>query len=137
MLLRDILQGVWRCRGLDKSQRIRFLINDEVAGIIRQKLNLPSDHMIQLDTILKFTIANQAEQQGLDNYKGFREELLTIYHNKFFEKRYYKRKIYIQKHACKLSAFLNQPAEKSAFYSCKELYGNLLAQTKCNCFGSR
>ena len=78
MLLRDLLQAVWRLRGLDKSQQVRFLITEEVAGIIRQKLNLKDNHPIQLEAILQFAIANQADQQGKDNYKGLKQEFANL-----------------------------------------------------------
>ena len=78
MLLRDLLQSVWRLRNLDKSQRVRFLISEEVAVIIRQRLNMAEGEPVQLEAILKFAIANQAVQQGRDNYKAMRQELFAI-----------------------------------------------------------
>ena len=90
MLLRDLLQSVWRLRGLAKSQRVRFLVSEEVAGIIRQKLNLDTDHPIQLDAILQFVIANQASQQGRDNYKALKEGFATLCKKSFY--RYYSIK---------------------------------------------
>jgi hypothetical protein len=78
MLLRDLLQAAWRLRGLDKSQRVRLLNTDEVMGIIRQKLNLSAEAFIQLVEILNFVIGNQGTQQGLDNYKGLKEEFANL-----------------------------------------------------------
>lgn len=77
-LLRDLLQGVWRLRGLDKSQRIQFILSKEVESIIRQKLQLTDDTPIQLDAILQFVVLNQSQQQGKDNYKALREQLANI-----------------------------------------------------------
>lgn len=79
MLLRDLLQSVWRLRGLDKSQRVRFIVSEEVANIIRQKLTLENNHPIQFEEILKFVISNQAAQQGRDNYKALRSGFANIY----------------------------------------------------------
>ncbi len=78
MLLRDLLQSVWRLRGLDKSQRVRFVISKEVAGIIRQNLKLEDGHTIQFNSILKFVINNTKGQQGKDTYKALKQELANI-----------------------------------------------------------
>ena len=72
ILLRDLLQSVWRLRGLNKSRRVRFLVSDEVASIIRQQLKLTEKQPIEFDAILKFALANQSAQQGLDNYKALK-----------------------------------------------------------------
>ena len=73
MLLRDLLQAVWRLRGLEKAQRIKFVLTDEVASILQQKLHIT--HKPSFDDILRFTVINQIEQQGKDNFKGLRQEL--------------------------------------------------------------
>ncbi len=125
MLLRDLLQGVWRLRGLDKSQRVRFLVSDEVAGIIRQKLKLPDGSSIQLDAILKFAIANQAVQQGLDNYKALREELLNI-PQQILLKALLQENLHPKARSQAFKTLISTWI-KSAFYSSKELYGNLAA----------
>jgi hypothetical protein len=78
MLLRDILQSVWRLRGLNKSQQVRFVVSEEVASIIRQKLSLKDNDPIGFDAILKFAISNQAAQQGIDNYKALKSEFANI-----------------------------------------------------------
>ncbi|CRX37687.1 DUF3638 domain-containing protein [Estrella lausannensis] len=78
MLLRDLLQSVWRLRGLDKSQKVRFVISEEVSGIIRQTLNLKPTDPIHFDEILSFVIINQALQQGQDNYKALKQQLDLI-----------------------------------------------------------
>ena len=38
MLLRDLLQSVWRMRGLDKAQRIEFIISKDVEILMQQVL---------------------------------------------------------------------------------------------------
>lgn len=78
MLLRDLLQSVWRLRGLDKGQRVKFVLSNEVASIIRQRLHKASQDPIAFDDILRFVMANQVEQQGKDNFKGLRQELASI-----------------------------------------------------------
>lgn len=78
MLLRDLLQSVWRLRGLAQAQRVRFLISEEVSDVIRQKLKLNPGQNIQLPEILQFVIMNQATQQGKDNYKALKQEFQNI-----------------------------------------------------------
>lgn len=77
MLLRDLLQSVWRLRGLDKSQKVKFIISKEVQGIICQVLGKDKDSEISLGDILRFTIINQTKQQGIDNFKGLRQEMYS------------------------------------------------------------
>lgn len=75
MLFRDLLQSVWRLRGLDKSQKVKFIISKEVQGIICQVLGKEKESEISLGDILRFTIINQTKQQGIDNFKGLRQEM--------------------------------------------------------------
>ncbi|MBS4167668.1 DUF3638 domain-containing protein [Parachlamydia sp. AcF125] len=74
MLLRDLLQAAWRLRGLEnKAQRVKFVLTEEVESIIQQKLQIA--HKPTFCDILRFTILNQAKQQGNDNFKALRQEL--------------------------------------------------------------
>jgi len=128
MLLRDLLQSVWRLRGLDKSQRVRFIISEEVAAIIRQTLKLNDDHPIQLEEILKFVIANQAAQQGRDNYKALKQELANIPQQILLNVLLNDKVTDIQR----LQAFesLKSYWIKPAYLSSKELYGTLTTEKK-------
>lgn len=78
LLLRDLLQNVWRMRGLADSQRVKFLVSKEVDRIIRQELKMTDDEILELTHILAFAIANQAKQQGKDNYKALVEQLWSV-----------------------------------------------------------
>lgn len=78
ILLRDLLQSVWRLRGLDKGQRVRFVVSQKVAEVIRQQLKLQVNHDIQFEEILRFAIANQIKQQAKDNYEALSQELKNI-----------------------------------------------------------
>ncbi|MEI8366613.1 MAG: DUF3638 domain-containing protein, partial [Parachlamydiaceae bacterium] len=75
MLLRDLLQGAWRLRGLRKQQKITFIIDAEVDQIMRQSLGLGADRSIEFSHILEFTVKNQAERQGNDAFKAFTQQL--------------------------------------------------------------
>ncbi|PJD95658.1 MAG: hypothetical protein CK425_08120 [Parachlamydia sp.] len=78
MLLRDLLQAVWRLRGLEtKGQRIKFLLTQEVESIIQQKLHITNKPTF--DDILRFTVMNQVQQQGKDNFKALRQELESTF----------------------------------------------------------
>jgi hypothetical protein len=123
MLLRDLLQSVWRLRGLDKSQKVRFLISEEVSAIIRQALHLNEKAPIHFDQILSFVIANQAKQQGLDNYKALRQELALIPQSILLQVLLNETIAPI----ARLQAFAHLQSEwiKPAFRSPKERYGTL------------
>lgn len=128
MLLRDLLQSVWRLRGLDKSQRVRFLVSEEVANIIRQTLKLRENHPIQFDVILNFVIANQAAQQGRDNYKALNQQLANLPQQlliKVLLTENLTNKAYLQ--AFRLLHF---KWVKPASFSAKELYGTLTTEVE-------
>lgn len=77
-LLRDLLQGVWRLRGIELSQTPIFWVCPSVADLIRQTLNKPHDEPITFKDILCFTISNQAHQQGKHNFKALVQEMWNI-----------------------------------------------------------
>jgi hypothetical protein len=81
MLLRDLLQSVWRLRGLEKGQKVRFLIDREVESIVRQKLSLNTQKPLGFPDILKFVIQNQSKQQGNDNFKAFKQQVWNLPQN--------------------------------------------------------
>ncbi|MBA2367894.1 MAG: DUF3638 domain-containing protein [Candidatus Protochlamydia sp.] len=78
MLLRDLLQSVWRLRGLDKGQRVQFVVSDKVKGMINQELGRKEEEEVAYKEILKFVIHNQAKQQGKDNFAALKKELRSI-----------------------------------------------------------
>jgi len=81
MLLRDLLQSVWRLRGLEKDQKITFVIDKQVEAIIQLKLHLNTYKPITFADILKFVVQNQSKQQGDDNYKAFLQQLWSLPQN--------------------------------------------------------
>ncbi|MBA3238120.1 MAG: DUF3638 domain-containing protein [Parachlamydiaceae bacterium] len=96
MLLRDLLQAVWRLRGLEKGQRVKFVVSKEVESIIRQRLKAEPEEFgdedgekeevpLQFDDILRFLIINQVRQQGKDNFKAFRQELSSVVQSLLFD----------------------------------------------------
>jgi hypothetical protein len=81
MLLRDLLQSVWRLRGLEKGQKVKFIIDEEVETIIKQKLNLTESDTIGFPQILRFIVENQSRQQGEDNFKAYKQQILGFSQN--------------------------------------------------------
>lgn len=77
-ILRDLLQSVWRLRSLDKSQKISFVLSEEIEKMIRQTIKITPEEAINFDHILLFAIQNQAQRQGRDNFTGLCMELATI-----------------------------------------------------------
>lgn len=78
MLLRDLLQSVWRLRGLERGQKIQFIMDEEVESIIRHSLQLNPNEKIGFPEILKFVIVNQSKQQGNDNFKSFKNQVWNL-----------------------------------------------------------
>ncbi|MCX6991323.1 MAG: DUF3638 domain-containing protein [Chlamydiae bacterium] len=85
MLLRDLLQSVWRFRGLEHGQTVQFVMDEEVESIIKAQLHLGAEEKIGFKEILKFVIQNQAAQQGDDNFKAFKQQLDNLSQNLLLE----------------------------------------------------
>ena len=128
MLERDLLQAVWRLRGLEKSQRIKFVLSAEVESIIRQKLKIASDTKIRFDDILRFTVMNQVAQQSKDNFKGLREELASEIQSILLKVLFNKEFTLEQK----VQAFtkLKDSWIKKALMDPKDLYGTITRKVK-------
>ena len=77
MLLRDLLQSVWRLRGLEKGQKVKFLIDEEVESIICHTLQLDAKEKIGFPEILNFS-SSIVEQQGTDNFKSFKNQVWNL-----------------------------------------------------------
>ena len=87
-LLRDLLQSVWRLRGLDKSQKVQFTIDEEVRDLIANELKeigvsvkLP----IKLEYLLLFTAYNQAKLQGDNNFRSFKHKTWEVMQQEVFK----------------------------------------------------
>jgi hypothetical protein len=83
VLLRDILQSVWRLRGLDKGQKVHWVLSSTVEQLIRSDLKLPAAQIITLEDILRYAIQNQAEQLArhhaiacTQQFQGVKQKLL-------------------------------------------------------------
>lgn len=75
MILRDLLQAVWRLRQLDKNQKVRFALSAEVENLIKQRYKIEK---IGFDDILSFVIENQEAQKDKEILKTLQEEFPSI-----------------------------------------------------------
>lgn len=73
MQLRDLLQSCCRLRGLQKGQKVHFLISEDVLSVIRQSLGISGN--IDFSHILAFCILNQARMKSKTNLTAFHKEL--------------------------------------------------------------
>ncbi len=67
---RDILQGVWRMRGLESKQRVDFALPEDLASKALEEGSL--------DNILLFAAKNQAIRQESDNFKSLKNKMELI-----------------------------------------------------------
>lgn len=87
-LLRDLLQAIWRLRGLDVAQGVRFLMTDEDEKVIRQVVEAKLKRSVKeigMEELILYTIIEQAGRQGTDNYRSFKQKLNAILLEKTFK----------------------------------------------------
>ncbi|MCB1149341.1 MAG: hypothetical protein KDK48_04180, partial [Chlamydiia bacterium] len=108
MLMRDLLQAVWRLRGLAAGQRVKFVLTEDVSRHIRELLNLKEEQEITFKEILLFTIHNQSKRQGKDNFKALSAELAAFTQSLLF--------------ICQTSAELSAEEKKAAMNEMRSLW---------------
>lgn len=74
-ILRDYLQGAFRMRKIDRTQKVRILIRSEVEKIIKTTLKKPENTAITQEDLLVFSVYNQANQIGEDNYVAIKQKM--------------------------------------------------------------
>ena len=78
ILLKDLLQAVWRLRQLDCEQSITFLISSECRHVINQLLERKDlDTPITMEDLLIFSAVNQAKLQGDDCIRSFKMQVVN------------------------------------------------------------
>lgn len=77
-ILRDILQGVWRLRGLGKGQHVHFIVDAECHALICQRLGLPPTTALTKEHLIAFTLQKQIDRQGEDNYRSLQQKADAI-----------------------------------------------------------
>jgi hypothetical protein len=88
IILRDLLQAVWRMRGLDKAQKVEFTIDMEAKeaihdALIDMKMEIPDQ--IKLEHLLLFAAYNQALLQGDNNFRSFKHKVWEILQHEAFK----------------------------------------------------
>lgn len=87
-ILRDLLQSVWRFRGLDKSQKVQFTIDEEVQEVIintLKNIGISIDGPILLEHIILFVAYNQAVLQGDNNYRALKHKTMAVVQEEMFK----------------------------------------------------
>lgn len=87
-ILRDLLQSVWRFRGLDKSQKVQFTIDEEVQEVIINTLKdigISMDGPVLLEHIILFVAYNQAVLQGDNNYRALKHKTVAVVQEEMFK----------------------------------------------------
>lgn len=121
ILLRDILQFVWRMRGLADLQRVKFIVSMEVAMLIRKALGLADHTPIRFVHILAYAIKNQADQQGADNHKSFVGQLWNV------PQQLLLRVLF--------SEMLTEEQKKAAYDKLEKIWIKAVATSASECFG--
>lgn len=78
MLLRDLLQSVWRLRGLDKKQQVKFVLTAEMSRLIKESLHIKNDQPLKLEHIIAYAVSNQVKRQEQDGIKALMLELDSV-----------------------------------------------------------
>lgn len=78
LALRDFLQGVYRLRKINESQKIRILINKEVQNVINTTLKRQLDTPIKIEDVILFSVYNQSANIGNDNYTSIKQKMLEV-----------------------------------------------------------
>lgn len=76
LLDRDLKQGSWRLRALDKLQKVVPAVSNDVKAVIQQTTNTKGK--ITIDQIIEFGIINQCAQQSRDNFQSYLQQLWDI-----------------------------------------------------------
>lgn len=87
-LLNEGLQGVWRLRGLDKSQQVKFVIDEEVKSVLTEELKelgIFVGREVRLEHLILFTLHRQALQQGDNNYRAFKRKIRAVLQAEIFK----------------------------------------------------
>jgi len=79
--LNELLQAVWRMRGLGFQQNVSLLVNKPIASIIEQNVG-----PLTVDSIIEHTAKNQAMAQREDTFRGINARLSARLRSKVVDK---------------------------------------------------
>lgn len=87
-LMRDLLQAVWRMRGLAKGQAVNLVITGDDEGFIREAVEKLLKKRIEgpltLDHLLLYAMYNQATRVGSNAYRAFPLKLQALLVERLF-----------------------------------------------------
>ncbi len=75
--LRELFQGAWRLRGLDKEQSLHFVIDQEAQA----KMGLEEDDELTLQDLFKFCIHNHSKKLAADHQVAARQKMQAVLQN--------------------------------------------------------
>ncbi len=84
-LLRDLLQAVWRMRGLGRSQSVIFFMTEEDRKLLTEFLGKEASYKPTLQDILLFAAYHQMQKKGEDNYLNMKQKIKAVFENALFE----------------------------------------------------
>lgn len=73
--LKDLLQAVWRLRGLGLQQSVVFYVPEECRKLINRTLKRDEEAKIEVKDILLFSAINQARRQGEDLSRATKQKI--------------------------------------------------------------
>lgn len=81
-LFRDLIQAVWRLRGIEKSQVVRFVIADEdypaIVAALEKVSGKKHQGSLTLKDLVSYTLMQQTSRQGNDNFRAFKQKMKSI-----------------------------------------------------------
>lgn len=82
LFLKDLLQAVWRMRGLAGSQTVHFLLSDDCKRVINTALGKKDlNSAVNTKDLLSFTAINQAKRQGDDVARSSKQKIVNTVRN--------------------------------------------------------
>lgn len=88
-MMRDLIQSVWRMRGLEKGQQVDFVVSGEDLQVIRETLKRvfgrEVGETLGLDDLFLYALQTQISRQGEDVYRTLKSKLNGVLIRKVME----------------------------------------------------
>lgn len=75
---RDLAQGAWRMRGIEKGQQIHLVVTDEIRTIMGATLSKDPAGLDAID-LIDYTLRIQAQQQARNGVKRVKQQLRALF----------------------------------------------------------
>lgn len=75
---RDLAQGVWRMRGIEKGQQVHLVVTDEIRTIMGMALDKDPTTLDAID-LIDYTLRTQAQQQARNGVKRVKQQLRALF----------------------------------------------------------